>query len=120
MLQPTAMSGHASPTSSGQCRRQRAQGVVARQVAGETVLVPVRAGVAMCDQIYLLNRVGALLWAQLDGTRTTGELAGMVREQFEVPKGRDVEGEIDRFLAELERRGLLDALSLTSAGEATG
>ena len=86
-----------------------AAGVVARHVGGETVLVPTRAEVASFDRIFVLSRVGAFLWPLLDGTRDREELCRLVRERYAVPADADVASDVDRFLAELARRGLVAA-----------
>jgi hypothetical protein len=84
-----------------------ARGVIARHINGETVLVPTRADVASFENIYLLSRVGAFLWQQLDGTRGRDELCRLVRARYAVPTDRDVASDVDLFLGELSRRGLL-------------
>lgn len=84
-----------------------AAGVVARNVGGETVLVPTRADVASFDRIFVLSRVGAFLWPLLDGTRDREELCRLVRERYAVPAGADVATDVDRFLSELASRGLV-------------
>ena len=84
-----------------------APGVVARNVGGETVLVPTRADVASFDRIFVLSRVGAFLWPLLDGTRDRDELCRLLRERYSVPVGADVARDVDAFLAELSQRGLL-------------
>ncbi|HXU73805.1 MAG TPA: PqqD family protein [Polyangia bacterium] len=84
-----------------------APGVVARNIGGETVLVPTRANVAQFDRIFLLSRVGAFLWPLLDGSRDRDELCRLVRERFAVPSDADVAKDVDEFLAGLTSRGLL-------------
>jgi hypothetical protein len=86
-----------------------APGVIARHVGGETVLVPTRVEVADFKNVYLLSRVGAFLWQQLDGTRDRDELCRLVRERYTVPSERDIAADVDTFLAELARRGLLSS-----------
>ena len=84
-------------------------GVITRNVGGELVLVPTRAGVADFKNIYILSRVGAFLWQHLDGRRDRDELCRLIRERYAVPPERDVGADIDTFLGELGRRGLLAA-----------
>jgi hypothetical protein len=84
-----------------------APGIIARHVGGETVLVPTRVEVADFKNVYLLSKVGAFLWQQLDGTRDRDELCRLVRDRYAVPGDRDVGADVDTFLAELTRRGLL-------------
>jgi hypothetical protein len=91
----------------GLARPQAAKGIVARNVGGETVLVPIRVGVASFDSVYLLSAVGAYLWPYLDGTRDREQLCDLVTQKFRVPEGRNVAADIDTFLGELARRGLV-------------
>ncbi len=86
-----------------------APGVVARNVGGETVLVPTRADVANFDRIFILSRVGAFLWPLIDGTRNRDELCRLVREHYDVLPDIDVGKDVDAFLAELANRGLVAA-----------
>jgi hypothetical protein len=92
-----------------QDRPTAASGVVARNVGGETVLVPVRAGVADFNSIFILSKVGAYIWSQLDGSRSRAELCRLICERYAVPAGRDVAADLDDFLAQLDRRGLVES-----------
>jgi hypothetical protein len=83
-----------------------AKDVVARTVAGETLLVPVRQGVAPMDNIYLLNPVAAFLWQHLDGRRDMASLCELVRGRFAVPAERDLRADVAHFLEQLQTRGL--------------
>jgi hypothetical protein len=80
--------------------------VVARSVGGETVLVPIQDRALACEHVYLLNKVAAFLWSQLDGERGVAELSELVSGRFDVDAGQDVDADVRRFLDELERRGL--------------
>jgi hypothetical protein len=91
----------------GLSRPTSAKGIVTRTVGNETVLVPLRTNVASLDSIYLLSQVGAFLWQHLDGTRDREALCRLVTERFRVPEGRDVAADLDTFLGELARRGLV-------------
>jgi hypothetical protein len=80
--------------------------VVARNVGGETVLVPVAKGVAAADKVFLLNKVAAFLWTHLDGHRGIMALCDLVRAEFRVSPEANVEKDVGHFLTELEQRGL--------------
>ena len=84
-----------------------AKEVVSRTVAGETLLVPIGKNAVDLDCVFLLNKVGTYLWTLLDGSRDRRQLCDALNEKFEVPPGKDLGADVDRFLAELTRRGLL-------------
>ncbi|MDB4971514.1 MAG: hypothetical protein JWN44_7203 [Myxococcales bacterium] len=88
-------------------RPAAAPGVIARNVGGEIVLVPTHADVAHFNNVFLLSRVGAFLWEQLDGSHDREELIRRVHARYAVPESHDVGKDVDTFLAELARRGLL-------------
>lgn len=83
------------------------ENVVAREIEGEIVIVPLVAGIGDADdELYTLNDTGAAVWRRLDGTRTLGEVVTEVCEQFAVTRAeaeRDIFGLVD----ELVRRGIL-------------
>src|ERR1035437_1717652 len=60
----------------------RSQSVVARVVAGETLIVPVRARVGDLASIYSFNGTGSLIWKLLESPRTVGQLAAAVAHAY--------------------------------------
>ncbi len=62
----------------------RSQGVVCREVAGETFLVPIHGHMADLSELFVLNEVGSLVWELLAEQRTLEALAVRVAEEFEV------------------------------------
>lgn len=95
------------PNSSPNASIARDRLVIARQVAGETLLVPARPGAADFSRIFLLNKVGAFLWQKLAQPRKKSELATLVRDEFAVAPEHDVDADIDKYLAMLTERGLV-------------
>ena len=83
------------------CRRD--PGVIARRIAGETILVPTTRR-AREMALFTLNEVGTFLWERLDETSSAVELARSVVEHFEVDEARASRDVLD-FLAELESAG---------------
>lgn len=61
----------------------RADGVIARRIAGETILVPSRRR-AREMALFTLNEVGTFVWEQLDGSRDANAIAERVAERFDV------------------------------------
>ena len=67
-----------------QDRFQPSQSVVARQIAGEMVLVTLRQRAADLDAIFTLNATGAEAWTLLDGQRTLQQVAELLAQRFVV------------------------------------
>lgn len=84
--------------------------IIARHIAGETLLVPTRPGAADFQRIFLLNQVGAFVWQKLAEPRRRDELVALVAEEFATGPEHDVGADVDRFLAELRQRDLLQDL----------
>lgn len=92
--------------SSGQVRHIRASAVVSREIAGETLAVPVRHGVGDLDSVYTFNDLGARLWLLLEQGRTSEELAEWVRANYEVT-AEQAFADVARFIAELREERLV-------------
>jgi hypothetical protein len=76
--------------------------VVYRQLAGEGgVLLHLESGA-----YHGLNEVGTLIWGLLDEEKTFDELVADLREHLLDPPA-DLDGEVERFLADLRERDLL-------------
>src|SRR5215813_2534932 len=77
----------------------RSQSVVARVVAGETLIVPIRAKVGDLASIYSFNGTGTLIWKLLESPRTVAELAAAVVEEYEVDLAQ-AERDVREFVEE--------------------
>jgi hypothetical protein len=64
--------------------RIRNQEFVTRQIAGETIVVPLTSGVGDLNSIYTLNRSGSLIWRMLGDGRTVSEIAECICKEYEV------------------------------------
>jgi hypothetical protein len=78
----------------------RSETMVGRRIAGEFVLVPLVGHGAQLDSIFNLNRVGALIWQQLDSRRSGLEIVGAIVERFQVDRAT-AQADYLRFLAKL-------------------
>ena len=97
------MSGATRPT-----RYVAAPDIVARRVAGEQLLVPVRGSAARIDYLFTCNEVGAFVYGRLDGSRDLETLARAVSEEFEVDETR-ARRDVEAFLDALLEAGLVRA-----------
>lgn len=97
-----------SADRSGAVRWCRAGSVIARRVAGETVLVPLAARTSdpeyKAARLYVLNETGEYLWSLLDSPRSSDELAQNLTLQFETAAG-PARSDVEVFLAALRDIG---------------
>jgi hypothetical protein len=80
--------------------------IVARQIAGEMILVPIRQNVGDLESIYLLNDTALFAWQLLDGAYSLADIRNRVTLEFEVDElqaGQD----LLELVADLERVGAL-------------
>src|SRR3981081_518808 len=92
-------SGHVVPYAADK------RSFVTRQIAGETLIMPVAGRVADLESIYVLNEVGSRIW-QLVGSPTTADrIAEVVAREFDVSAERAA-GDVAAFLGALDARGL--------------
>lgn len=80
---------------------------MARSIAGETVIVPVRGTVVDLDSIYNLNEAGSFIWERIDGRTTAAQIAEAVSTEFEVTPGEAAK-DIEEFIADLEQADILE------------
>ena len=73
---------------------QREEGIVARRIAGETILVPITRR-AQEMGLFTLNEVGTFVWERLDGGTPLAAIASELTEAFEVDAGRAREDLLD-------------------------
>jgi coenzyme PQQ biosynthesis protein PqqD len=83
-------------------------GVVAREIEGEIVIVPLVAGIGdMDDELYTLNPTGRAIWQKLDGQKTLAQIVADLAQEFDAPQA-DLEADVLGFASELMRRRILE------------
>jgi hypothetical protein len=87
-------------------RLTRNTSIVSRDVAGETIVVPICRGVGDLDSVYTFNPVGRSLWRLLENGRSVEELANWVVTHYEVDAKQAV-ADVQSYLSELEAVGLV-------------
>ena len=85
----------------------RSQAVVAREIAGETLIVPVRAKVGDLASIYSFNGTGTSIWKSLEGPSTVAELAVKIAQEYEI-EAAQAERDVTEFVGELKAAGLVE------------
>ena len=78
--------------------------IVARQIAGEMILVPIRQSVGDLESIYLLNETALFAWQLIDGRQTLADIHRQIVQSFEVDEEQAGQDLLE-LIADLERVG---------------
>lgn len=87
---------------------RRSESVVSRKIGDDTVIVPVRAGVANLEAVFTLNAVATTIWNRIDGQATLEELARVVTDEFDV-SAASAAADVAEFVGLLSEKGLVVA-----------
>jgi hypothetical protein len=87
-------------------RHTRNTAIVSREVAGETIVVPICRGAGDLDSVYTFNPVGRSLWRLLEQGHSVEELADWVATHYEVD-AKQAFADVQSYLAELQEIGLV-------------
>lgn len=81
--------------------------VVAREIEGETVIVPLSSGIGdIEDELYTLNDTGQEIWRRLDGRRSLAAIVEELAGEYDAPAGL-IEGDVVGLLEELLARKMI-------------
>ena len=105
MTDPTGAGGSPNEPALERVLRQQEE-VVLREIADETLLIPIRGKLAQLQQIYVLSPVGAFIWHQLDGKRDLEEVRDNLLENFEVSV-EEAQADLTSYVEELLEVGLI-------------
>jgi hypothetical protein len=83
--------------------------VVARDIEGELIIVPLAAGIGdMEDEIFTLSDTGKDIWRRLDGKTTLAEVAKALATEYSA-RPDEIESDVIGLVEELVRRKMLVA-----------
>jgi hypothetical protein len=88
----------------------RSQSVVARVIAGETLVVPVRSNVGDLASIYSFNGTGTLIWQLLEAPQSIAELAEAVAKEYQVEASL-AQRDVEQFVGEMKTVGLVEVMT---------
>lgn len=106
VLESSQFEEGAQVQAGAQERHVRSASIVSREIAGETIVVPICRGVGDLDSVYTFNAVGTYVWRLLAESRTEEELARLVATDFEVGEQQALK-DVRSFLADLREVGLV-------------
>ena len=79
--------------------------IVSRNIAGETILVPIQGKLADMQNIFTLNKIGAFIWERLDGKNPLSDILDSLIDHFDV-SGQEAENDILEFIGQVVETGL--------------
>ena len=88
---------------------RKKEDVVTRQIAGETLLVPIRDQVADMQRIFALNPVAEYIWQRLDGKQNLEQIHSGITDNFEVEKG-EAASDLEEFMVQLLEAGIVEEI----------
>ena len=81
--------------------------VVAREIEGELIIVPLVAGIGDTDdELYTMNETGKAIWSRLDGKRSLRAVMEELAAEFDAPPG-EIEKDVLGLMTELMRRKMV-------------
>jgi len=79
--------------------------IVAREIEGEMIIVPLTAGIGdIDDELYTLNETGRAVWKLLDGKKSLRQVAEELSGAYE---GAEIAQDVLGFVSELVKRRML-------------
>lgn len=85
---------------------QRSRNVVSRQIAGETLVVPICGKVGDLASIYSFNETGTILWNALEHPRSLESLTSLLCQSFDVEQ-ESAQRDVCAFVQEMHAAGLV-------------
>lgn len=82
---------------------------VARKIAGEIVLIPLKRHLEEVSSIFSLNEVGAMVWEAIDGKTNVGGIRSTLLETFDVST-QDLDKDLEILFGQLEEIKAISSL----------
>ena len=80
--------------------------LIKREIAGDTILVPVGKAVYDSNGLFMLNELGAFIWDILPGVSSEEEICGAVLEQYDVP-AETARKDVAEFIHQLQKLDII-------------
>ena len=88
------------------------ENVVAREIEGELILVPITSGVGdMEDELYTLNDTGKVIWEHLGERKPLSSLVTSLSETYDAAES-EIEEDVKGLLLELLKRNMVEKVGL--------
>lgn len=80
--------------------------LIKREIAGETILVPVGKAVLESNGLFMLNELGTFIWDLLPGANSEEDICNAVVEQYDVAV-EIAQKDVSAFLEKIRSLGII-------------
>lgn len=80
--------------------------LITREIAGETVLVPVGKSVYGANGLFIMNELASFIWKLLPEVETEAQICQAILEEYDVSEEEAVR-DVAEFLGRLREMGIL-------------
>ena len=80
--------------------------LIKREIAGDTILVPVGKTVLESNGLYMLNELGAFIWNLLPNADSEEDICNAVVRQYDVAR-ETAQRDVSEFLGSLRRMSII-------------
>lgn len=81
--------------------------IVAREIEGELILVPIVSGIGdIDDELFSVNETGKVIWDRLDGKASLAQVVQLLADQYSVSR-QEMEQDVRGFVGELLKRKMI-------------
>ncbi len=84
----------------------KGQDFVTREIAGETLIVPIRGGVGELDSIFALNETGSFIWSLIGEGIRFGQMVTSICARYDVAEDEAAK-DLSAFVESLKDAGLI-------------
>jgi hypothetical protein len=84
--------------------------IVARKIADETILVPIRGKLADMQRIFSLNPVAEFIWAQLEQETPVDKILSLMINEFDVEE-KKAEEDLFELINDLLSENLIEKVA---------
>jgi hypothetical protein len=86
---------------------KHAETIVAREIEGELIIIPLSSGVGnMEEELYSLNESGKAIWNLLDGSKSLSQIVKTLQEEYDAP-ATAISEDVESLIAELLSRKII-------------
>ena len=80
---------------------QKKEKVISQNVEDQAVIVDLDS-----SHFFNLNKIGTIIWEQIDGEKSLSDIAGKLSGMFEIPEEQVFE-DVREFLSDMHKKGLV-------------